>query len=121
LLHEQVTGFRMRHPFVPVEEEFEDVPFVRTDANRVAQIITNLLENAAKYGGDMPRITTRLRATPGSVHIDVRDGGLGIPLDEQERIFDRAYRLSQRVGQTAKAWAWACTSPANWRSASGAP
>ncbi len=98
LLHEQVAGFRMRHPSVPVEEEFEDAPFIRTDPSRVSQIVTNLLENAAKYGGDLPRITTRLRATAGTVHIDVRDEGPGIPLDEQERIFDRAYRLSQRVG-----------------------
>ncbi len=55
------------------------------------------MENAAKYGGETPTITVRLRADH-SAHIDVEDKGPGIPPDEQERIFDRAYRLRQRDG-----------------------
>jgi signal transduction histidine kinase len=63
----------------------------------VSQIVTNLLENAAKYGGERPVITARLRCG-AEVHIDIGDRGPGIPLEEQERIFDRAYRLAQGVG-----------------------
>lgn len=97
LVHEQVAGFRLRHPATMINEEFEAAPFVYSDASRIAQIVTNLLENAAKYGGETPTITVRLRADH-SAHIDVEDKGPGIPPDEQERIFDRAYRLRQRDG-----------------------
>jgi signal transduction histidine kinase len=97
LLHEQVAAVRMRHPFVAVEVAFEAAPFIHSDPSRVAQIVTNLLENAAKYGGPSPHITVRLRCDD-DLRIEVQDGGVGIPLEEHERIFDRAYRLTQRDG-----------------------
>jgi signal transduction histidine kinase len=99
LLHEQVTALRIRHPDVAVDEEFDDLPDLQTDASRVAQILGNLLENAAKDGGEDPQITTRL-FRDGDVHIEVTDRGLGIPASEHERIFDRSYRLHQRDGAT---------------------
>src|SRR5262249_29631209 len=98
LLHEQVAALRIRHPGVDITERFEGVPFVQADSSRVAQIVTNLLENAAKYGGETPTITVRLRTDAIAASIDVEDKGPGIPRGEQERIFDRSYRLGQRDG-----------------------
>lgn len=97
LLHEEVAGLRMRHPSIRVTEVLDGAPFIHSDASRVAQIITNLLENAAKYGGAEPVIAVHLRCG-AALSIDVQDQGPGIPPEEQEHIFDRAYRLTRRDG-----------------------
>jgi signal transduction histidine kinase len=71
------------------------------DRTRLVQVITNLLENARKYGLDRdPEIVVR----PGAdgARIAVVDHGMGIPEAERERIFERFYRASnaQRVTDT---------------------
>jgi signal transduction histidine kinase len=70
---------------------------VITDEARLSQVVANLLENAAKYGGDPPHITVTLAETGGMARIGVRDRGPGIPLEEQPRVFERFYR-SPSVG-----------------------
>ena len=56
-------------------------------------MLDNLLDNAAKYApGDAP-IAVRVAADDAAVRIEVVDEGPGIPLEDQERIFDRFYRL----------------------------
>jgi signal transduction histidine kinase len=69
-----------------------NLPRVMGDPERVLQIITNLLENAYDYtpvGGKIDLIASQLN---GSVQVDVVDNGIGIPLSEQSRIFERFYR-----------------------------
>ena len=76
------------------------LPKVRGDAERTRQVLANLLDNAIKYSPDGGRIEVSLDADNGHVSFAVRDEGLGIPLGEQERIFDKFYRLDpdQRRG-----------------------
>ena len=57
------------------------------DEGRVDQVVTNLLSNALKYGAGRP-IEISLRAHDAHAVVAVRDRGVGIPADEQERIFD---------------------------------
>jgi len=56
------------------------------DEGRVDQIVTNLLSNALKYGAGRP-IEISVRAEGSRAVLVVRDHGVGIPADEQERIF----------------------------------
>ncbi len=70
-----------------------DFPVIRGDAQRLEQVLDNLVSNAIKYsprGGD---VTIRGRFSPAEVVLSVSDEGVGIPLDEQERIFHRFYRM----------------------------
>ncbi|HZD73653.1 MAG TPA: ATP-binding protein [Actinomycetota bacterium] len=66
-------------------------PEVYADADKVAQVLTNLVENAVKYseGG---RVTVSGEAADGSVEIAVRDEGIGIPADQIPLIFTKFYR-----------------------------
>ena len=69
------------------------LPDANGDAEKVAQVLTNLVENAVKYSPAGGRIDVVLATDGDRVRFTVRDQGLGIPLDEQERIFKKFYRL----------------------------
>jgi signal transduction histidine kinase len=63
----------------------------RWDRLRIEQVIANLLVNAIKYGGGQPVRLTVERAD-GAAKLTVRDEGIGISNEDQERIFDRFER-----------------------------
>jgi signal transduction histidine kinase len=63
------------------------------DRERLRQVLANLVDNAVKYSPDGGRVELRTSAGGGTVTIEVEDAGLGIPLDQQERIFQKFYRL----------------------------
>jgi two-component system, OmpR family, phosphate regulon sensor histidine kinase PhoR len=69
------------------------LPPVSADPDMVRQVLANLLENAVKYSPAGGRVHVSLELQEGRVLFAVRDEGLGIPLLEQERIFEKFYRL----------------------------
>jgi signal transduction histidine kinase len=70
-----------------------DFPTVKGDAQRLEQVLDNLVSNAIKYSPRGGVVQINGRASPAEVVVSVSDQGVGIPLDEQERIFDRFYRV----------------------------
>src|SRR5262249_11312510 len=70
-----------------------DLPPVRGDARRLQEVVQNLLDNAVQYTPAGGRITVRAQAADGTVVITVADSGIGIPRADQERIFERFYRV----------------------------
>lgn len=76
-----------------IKVEAEGDIWMTTDRNSLSQILTNLLDNAAKYSPpDQPIIVT-LSQSEHDTLIEVRDYGCGIAPEQQERIFDRFYRV----------------------------
>jgi two-component system, OmpR family, phosphate regulon sensor histidine kinase PhoR len=69
------------------------LPRVAGDAARTRQVLTNLVDNAIKYSPEGGRIELGVEASGDVVRFTVRDEGLGIPLGEQKRIFEKFYRL----------------------------
>jgi len=63
--------------------------YVDADAARITQVLSNLLNNAAKYMRDGGRIDLSVTSDAGMVLITVRDEGVGIAPDMLERVFDR--------------------------------
>ena len=61
-----------------------DLPSVRVDADRIAQVFENLIGNAAKFTSQGGRITLRARSVGGEVHFSVADTGKG--LSEEDRL-----------------------------------
>jgi len=78
---------------------FQDLPYIEADALRLHQVFGNLIGNAIKYTPDGGHIgvTARLLEArpdrPAFVEVVVSDTGVGIDLEEQERIFDKFYRV----------------------------
>jgi PAS domain S-box-containing protein len=65
----------------------------RWDRLRLDQVVSNLLSNAMKYGGESKAIELRVGDCATGVEISVRDHGAGISPEDQERIFERFERL----------------------------
>jgi signal transduction histidine kinase len=72
---------------------------VMGDKERLAQMLWNLLDNAARYTPDGGRIELRLLRSDSLARLEVEDTGIGISEDELSSIFDRFYR-SQRARET---------------------
>lgn len=78
------------------------LPQVRLDAVQIEQVLTNLIENAAKYSPPGAPITIQADVAPDQppgpmLRIAVTDRGAGIPANEQQRIFDTFYRVAGGV------------------------
>jgi signal transduction histidine kinase len=75
----------------------EPVGQVHGDADRLRQVLINLLDNAVKYSPDGGHIEVRVEQNGHHVRFAVRDEGLGIPHGEQQRIFGKFYRLDPQL------------------------
>jgi signal transduction histidine kinase len=72
---------------------------VQADKGRMFRILDNLVSNAIKFtpaGGD---VKVSVSQTDGFVRLEVADSGIGIAVDDQERLFERFYRTSTAVEQ----------------------
>jgi signal transduction histidine kinase len=69
------------------------------DPNRIQQALANLLDNAVKYTPEHGRITIICSSSDHAVEVRIKDDGIGIPLSEQSRIWDRLYRGDKSRGQ----------------------
>ena len=71
------------------------------DRDRIQQIVTNLIDNAAKYSRGGGTITVSVEENDGHVRLSVADEGVSIPAAEQEAIFEKFYRVDpeQTLGQ----------------------
>jgi signal transduction histidine kinase len=69
------------------------------DPERARHVLGNLLDNAIKYSPDGGRIDVIIAPEDDRLRFTVRDQGLGIPPGEQERIFEKFYRLDAAMSR----------------------
>lgn len=67
--------------------------YVQGDAGLISMAIKNLIENAVLYSENNSNVGVGLSEVEGFAEVAVIDKGIGIPLDQQERIFERFYRV----------------------------
>jgi signal transduction histidine kinase len=70
------------------------LPIIHGDGQRLEQVVLNLMTNAAKFTPKRGNITLRARKQDTGLLIEVQDTGIGIPKDEQARLFKPYSRLS---------------------------
>jgi PAS domain S-box-containing protein len=73
------------------------LPPVAADPDKLRQILSNLLDNAVKYSPDGGRIELEAARSGGRLRFRVADEGLGIPPAEQDRIFEKFFRLDPNL------------------------
>lgn len=79
------------YPDVRIDKDGPKDLSVRVERQDLDELLGNLIENAAKYGGGSVFVT--IVAADADVEIQVEDDGVGIPAEERQRIFDRGARL----------------------------
>ncbi len=102
IVDEAVQAFSPNHhPDVAFESTVEpELPTLHVDRHAMVDALVNLLSNARKYGGTPAKVKLRAFATPEGVGFDVTDNGEGIPRPEQRRIFEKFYRIDDRLSRT---------------------
>ena len=90
----EVKLIRPQLSSVSGELSFEDLPsaIVQTDPAALKIVLSNLLENAVKYGGRPPRLSVKIATTDRYAEVSISDRGEGIPRSERRAVFRRFYR-----------------------------
>jgi len=65
------------------------------DRNRIGQVMTNLIDNAIKYGNEGGKVVVEIESEKDSLIVSVRDDGPGIEPEHLKRIFERFYRVEK--------------------------
>jgi PAS domain S-box-containing protein len=96
----KVIGALRAHSPVEIElavDAPDGLPQVAADPDKLRQVLTNLLDNAVKYSPDGGRVRIQLRQAGTRIRFRVEDEGLGIPVAEQTRIFEKFFRLDPNL------------------------
>lgn len=75
----------------------KNIPQIMADKNRIRQVLNNLINNAIKYTSKEGKINVIILKENNYLHIMVRDNGIGIPLEEQNKIFAKFYKVSNHL------------------------
>ena len=93
-LVEEVTGIiQLTSNKHKIELQLSESQIIEGDRERLGQVITNLLSNAIKYSPEADRIIVSSLINDDGIKLCVQDFGIGIPLEEQPKLFNRFFRV----------------------------
>ena len=84
--------------------DIDDGCTVVADGFHLRGIISAIIDNAIKYSEGRPMITIRATTRSGYTYLTIEDQGVGIPDDEQKRIFDKFYRVTKGNNYTTSGY-----------------
>ena len=92
-------GSRLRQEGIDLQYEAsdEDIPEISCDPERMKQVFLNILDNAAKYGGDGGKIHCDIRVEGQQLAVRIRDYGPGIPEEELPLVKKKFYKGSSKA------------------------
>ena len=79
--------------------EVQEIPTMLGDRSRLGQVLDNLVSNALKFTPHSGRVSVRVSAEGDDALVEIVDTGVGIPVDEQDRLFERFFRSSNATEQ----------------------
>ena len=80
----------------------ETLPELVIDKEAIQQVLYNLLDNAYKYSGESKNIEIIVESTGDSIKMNVKDFGIGISREDQNKIFDRFFRGGNELTRSVK-------------------
>jgi len=100
LIQDAVAEARLRSPGYRLKVKVKGkLPALKMDVRRIRQVLDNLLDNACKYSKKGTEVLVRAQTKAHELEISVTDHGRGIPAADIDRVFDRMYRIEQRLAQ----------------------
>lgn len=94
-----LEGSARRHKLIFRKKETLTVV---ADRFRLYQVITNLITNAVKYSPQADRVIIRVKRVGDFAQVSVRDFGIGIPKNDQKRVFEKLYQVSEMKSRNAQ-------------------
>ncbi|MFO7445361.1 MAG: HAMP domain-containing sensor histidine kinase [Ignavibacteriaceae bacterium] len=94
--HLQNSGFKI------VLQQEENIPDIKADGEAVSEAVINLIDNAVKYSIKVKEITIFTGVEKNFVFVEIQDKGTGISDENQKKIFDKFYRVSEGLVHTTK-------------------
>ncbi len=94
----ELTPIASRNGIDIAHDAAPNLPAIRGDAQRVAQVLRNLLDNALKYTPAPGSIAIRARHEGDAVVVDVEDSGIGFPESLADRVFEPFFRAPKPSG-----------------------
>lgn len=79
----------------------EDFPLIVADADKITQILDNLIGNAVKYSPNGGNVTVGAEDEGSTIRLDISDQGLGVPEHHQDKIFQRFHMVDDDVDHKA--------------------
>jgi signal transduction histidine kinase len=102
LVDEITQRFQMRFPKALLTIIAHEVPILRAERLSVISVLMNLLENSVKYSKGQPEICLTYRYEKEQFVFEVADKGIGIPLNERVKVFQRFYRIGNEDTRNTK-------------------
>lgn len=78
-----------------IKKESDKPFFVNADKEKIRQVITNLVDNAIKYGNESGRVVASFYDMDDNILTEITDNGIGIPEEHLPRLFERFYRVDK--------------------------
>jgi two-component system, OmpR family, phosphate regulon sensor histidine kinase PhoR len=101
LIRSVIETSRHIYPSFTVRGEIDKQIMIKGNAERLEQVLMNLINNAVKYSPDHKEILVRTELENKGVKVSVIDGGIGLSESHQKRIFERFYRVEDQKFQTS--------------------
>jgi len=95
LVRKEVDSFQEENKmagFIMEMDIGKDIPLVSADEEALRQAFHNILDNAVKFSGQEKKIAVKVSCKKDRVEIAVQDRGVGIPENEQSKVFEKFYR-----------------------------
>lgn len=103
IAHEAATEAQLRARGHIIRSEVENgLPRVGIDAKRIRQVLDNILDNAIKYSEEGTEIVVSVVQQNRELRSSVSDQGIGIPVDDVTRVFERLYRVEHPATRKRK-------------------
>jgi len=105
LVRETLDAYRYQieqNGFAFQEQIEEGLPPVRVDREAIARSLLNLINNAVKYSPEEKFLSVKLFRSGNEIKLEVADHGMGIPIQEQGKIFEKFYRVGDPLVHNTK-------------------
>jgi two-component system, OmpR family, sensor histidine kinase CiaH len=102
LVNSSVTDFQRRFPESIWNIQIEPEIALRGDVLLLQILVNNLLENAIKYSPRQAHIGVLLNSDANGISLQIKDEGLGVPLHERKKIFQKFYRIGSEETRTTQ-------------------
>lgn len=103
LMNDVVAEAKLRAPGHEIVLKLpKRLPRLGIDVRRIRQVLDNVIDNAIKYSEKSTRVVIEARQMGAELQVSVADQGTGIPAEDLGKVFDRMYRVEQRVSPDVK-------------------